>query len=171
MARFTYKSTGVQSLPAFDHAEWTKGLKFDLSSKAWGGKGWEPVTLKNGEKAFTRDKKRILRIKKDVAVKAEQVIKPSIGLLTSEFDNEGRCLSDLRGMVDHYGALYDASKDIFDCSPRFVESKLEQKTLESERKNLPWRDSRHSATTDNDGLKLLMEVFKAIHDSTPETDD
>lgn len=145
-----------------DRLDWLKGLEFDLSSRNWGGKGWRKNP--DGKGGEIKEKTRTIRIHKSKPVKTIADIKPAIGVLTNHNDSGGRTLAEHRARVDAMAALYDNRLDMLTGEPITDESEF--RGCDKERDNEPWRDSRHAAHTDAEGLALLSQVFKAQHDAS-----
>jgi hypothetical protein len=133
--------------PGFDYAGWVRGLTLDMSGPNWGGTG-------------------TVRIRKPKKVKPKRVIKPAIQVLTDDDDRTGRSLEDHRNMVDNYGRRYD--NGLYPVSNEYVQQE-DFKGCKKERNDSPWREDRNSAYTDQEGLNLLGEAFKKMHNE--ENDD
>ena len=149
-------------LAPFDHKDWLKGLKFDLSSKRWGGKGWE----EQPDGTFKRED-RTIRINKPKPAKKVREIKPAIVALTND-DSQGRTIEEHRAIIDRMGNRYDNG-----CSPltkQPITDREEANNIRQPREHTPWRDNRYTANRQNDGMELLMAAFKAQADECMDDD-
>lgn len=146
----------MPQLQPFDVNAWIHGkdgngrLEFDFTGKRWGG----TVSIK---------------IKKGKPAKAAKVIKPAIGVLTSEFDSGGRSLEDHQAAVDWMAERYDSRKQLFTDEP--ITDEKEIKKCDAPRNDAPWGKNRGGANTDSEGLKLLMEAMKYQHDQNHSDDE
>lgn len=128
--------------------EWANGLTFDLSDNNWGGQGEIKVKTVKAKK-----------------IKANS-IRPAITVLACESDLGGRSTIEHRARVDRMAERYDSGMELF-ANVKITDPD-EQRGIAKVRSDEPWRDTRNSAYTDEDGLKLLASAFQAMHDENED---
>lgn len=116
-------------LSGVDAADFRDGLKLDLASPAWGGKGWQnhPDAAKAARGMQVRDKSRTIRIHKDKPIIEERIIAPAISLLTSDDDMHGRTMAERHARVKAYEDKYD--RGLYPISGKAVEKEPRQDAM------------------------------------------